>query len=62
MKKKFTQSIKKMEIINLEQFNNRIAFKIGTKVIDLAKSRNQYIAIEIIRLKHTVFLQSCLNL
>ncbi|HFK5508552.1 heme-binding protein [Elizabethkingia anophelis] len=45
-----------MEIINLEQFNNRIAFEIGTKVIDLAKSRNQYIAIEIIRLNHTVFL------
>lgn len=42
--------------IDLEQFSNQIALEIGLKIIELAKSRNQHIAVEISRLNHTVFL------
>ncbi|WP_260258137.1 heme-binding protein [Elizabethkingia bruuniana] len=42
--------------IELESFSNRIAFDMGIKIIDLAKSRNQHIAVEICRLNQTVFL------
>lgn len=42
--------------IDLEQFSNQIALEIGQKIIELAKSRNQHIAVEISRLNHTVFL------
>ncbi len=42
--------------IELENFDNSIAFDMASKVILLAKSRNQHIAIEIVRLSHTVFL------
>lgn len=42
--------------MELEQFNNRIALDMGMSIIDLAKSRNQHIAIEISRLNHTIFL------
>ena len=42
--------------IELESFSNRIAFDMGVKIIDLAKSRNQHIAVEICRLNQTVFL------
>jgi uncharacterized protein (UPF0303 family) len=45
--------IKKIE---LDSFSNRIALEMGLKIIDLAKSRNQHIAVEIIRLNHTIFL------
>ena len=45
-----------MKKIELEKFDNRMAFEMGLKVIDLAKSRNQHIAIEIVRLNHTIFL------
>lgn len=51
--------IEKQEImkkIELDSFDNRMAFDMATKVIDLAKSRKQRIAIEIIRLNHTIFL------
>jgi uncharacterized protein (UPF0303 family) len=52
--KKENQEI--MKKIELDNFDNRIAFDMGSKVLELAKSRNQHIAIEIIRLNHTVFL------
>ncbi|MCW2463034.1 heme-degrading domain-containing protein [Elizabethkingia anophelis] len=42
--------------IELDSFSNRIAFDMGVKIIDLAKSRNQHIAIEVCRLNHTIFL------
>ncbi len=45
--------IKKIE---LEQFSNQIALDIGLKIIELAKSLNQHIAVEVSRLNHTIFL------
>ncbi len=45
--------IKKIEI---DRFSNRIALEMGLTIIDLAKSRNQHIAVEICRLNHPVFL------
>jgi len=42
--------------IELDSFSNRIAFDMGVKIIDLAKSRNQHIAVEVCRLNQTVFL------
>lgn len=42
--------------IELEIFTNRIALEMGLAVVDLAKSRNQHIAIEICRLNQTIFL------
>lgn len=45
--------IKKIE---LDHFSNRIAFDIGLKIVELAKSRNQHIAVDVSRLNHTVFL------
>jgi uncharacterized protein (UPF0303 family) len=45
--------IKKIE---LDSFSNRIALEMGLKIIELAKSRNQHIAVEICRLNHTVFI------
>jgi len=44
--------IKKIE---LDNFSNRMALEMALKVIDLAKSRSQHIAIEICRLSHTIF-------
>lgn len=45
--------IKKIE---LDNFSNRIALEMGLKILDLAKSRNQHIAVEICRLNYTVFI------
>ena len=45
-----------MKKIELEKFNNRMAFEMGSKVIDLARGRDQHIAIEIVKLNHTIFL------
>jgi uncharacterized protein (UPF0303 family) len=42
--------------IELESFSNQIAMDMGLRIIELAKSRNQAIAVEISRLNHTVFL------
>lgn len=42
--------------ITLKEFTNTMALDMGLKVIELAKSRSQHIAIEIKRLNHTVFL------
>ena len=53
------QNNKEVEIlkrIELDSFSNRTAMEMGIKIIDLAKSRNQHIAIEISRLNHIVFV------
>ena len=42
--------------IELEVFTNQIAMDMGIRIIELAKSRNQAIAVEISRLNHTVCL------
>ena len=42
--------------IELDSFSNQRALEMGLKIIDLAKSRNQHIAVEICRLNHTVFI------
>ncbi|ATC35238.1 heme-binding protein [Elizabethkingia anophelis] len=42
--------------IELDSFSNRIGFDMGVKIIDLAKSRNQHIAVEVCRLNYTIFL------
>ena len=42
--------------IELEQFSNKLALQMGLAVVELAKSRDQHIGIEISRLIHTVFL------
>ncbi len=42
--------------IELEQFSNKLALQMGLAVVELAKSRDQHIGIEISRLNHTVFL------
>jgi uncharacterized protein (UPF0303 family) len=42
--------------IELESFSNQIAMEMGLRIIELAKSRDQAIAVEISRLNHTVFL------
>jgi len=47
------QIIKKIE---LDSFSNRMALEMGLAIIDLAKSRNQHIAVEICRLNQTVFI------
>ena len=51
------QNNKEVEIlkrIELDSFSNRTAMEMGLRIIDLAKSRNQHIAIEISRLNHIV--------
>lgn len=45
-----------VKTIELEQFSNRLALQMGQAVVELAKSREQHIGIEISRLNHTVFL------
>lgn len=42
--------------IELESFNNRVGLDIGLKIVDLAKERNQNIAVQVERLNHTIFL------
>lgn len=42
--------------IELERFSNRTALEMGLSILDLAKGRQQHIAVEICRLNHTVFL------
>lgn len=50
------QNMEVIEKIELREFSNRLALEMGLAIIELAKSRNQQIAIEITRLNHTVFL------
>lgn len=45
-----------MKQIVLEKFNNRLALEMGLSIVELAKSRNQSIALEISRLNQTIFL------
>jgi len=45
-----------MKKIELDSFSNRIALEMGLTIIDLAKSRNQHIAVEICRLNQTIFI------
>ena len=45
-----------MKRIVLEKFDNRMAYDMGAKIIALAESRKQHIAVEVSRLHHTVFL------
>jgi uncharacterized protein (UPF0303 family) len=42
--------------IELDTFSNAIAMDMGLKIVELAKSRNQVIAVEISRLNQPVFL------
>ena len=42
--------------IELNSFSNRMALDMGLKIIALAESRNQQIAVEICRLNHSIFL------
>ncbi|HOZ70132.1 MAG TPA: heme-binding protein, partial [Chitinophagaceae bacterium] len=42
--------------IELDTFSNAIAMDMGLKIVELAKSRNQMIAVEISRLNQSVFL------
>ena len=42
--------------IELETFNNRIGLEMGLAVVNLAKERNQNIAVQVERLNHIIFL------
>ena len=42
--------------IELDHFSNAIAMDMGIRIVELARSRNQAIAVEISRLNQTVFL------
>jgi uncharacterized protein (UPF0303 family) len=42
--------------IELDSFSNQTALNMGWAIIDLARSRNQPVAVEIARLTHTIFL------
>ncbi|OHX67309.1 heme-binding protein [Flammeovirga pacifica] len=41
--------------ITLSQFDNRLGLEIGLKIHDLAKQRNQQVAIQVERLNHIIF-------
>ena len=45
-----------LEKIELNKFSNELAFEMATTVLNLAKERNQNIALEIGRLNHSIFL------
>ena len=45
-----------MNKIELDSFSNRMALDMGLKIIALAESPNQQIAVEICRLNHSIFL------
>lgn len=42
--------------IVLESFNNQLGLEMGMAIIDLAKKRNQNVAVQVERLNHTIFL------
>jgi len=42
--------------VELDSFTNAIAMDMGQRIVDLARSRNQAIAVEISRLNQSVFL------
>ncbi len=45
-----------LQKIELDAFTNAIAMDMGQRIVDLARSRNQVIAVEISRLNQSVFL------
>ena len=47
------EALKKIE---LDSFNNRIGLEMGLAIVNLAKERNQNVAVKIERLNHTIFL------
>ena len=51
--KKDKEILKKIE---LDSFSNSMALDMGLRIIELAKTREQQVAVEISRLNHTVFL------
>jgi uncharacterized protein (UPF0303 family) len=42
--------------IHLVQFNDRIGLEMGLAILNLAKERNQNIAVQVERLNHIIFL------
>jgi uncharacterized protein (UPF0303 family) len=42
--------------IELDSFNNRTGLEMGLTIVNLAKERNQNIAVKVERLNHTIFL------
>jgi len=42
--------------IELDSFSNRLGLEIGLAIVNLAKERNQNIAVQVERLNHTIFL------
>lgn len=42
--------------IELDSFNNRLGLEMGLAIVNLAKERNQNIAVQVDRLNHTIFL------
>ena len=51
--KKDKEILKKIE---LDSFSNSMALDMGLRIVELAKTREQHVAVEISRLNHTVFL------
>ncbi|EDP72281.1 hypothetical protein FBALC1_14307 [Flavobacteriales bacterium ALC-1] len=47
---------KVLKKIELDSFNNRIGLEIGLAIVNLAKKRNQNVAVKIERLNHSIFL------
>lgn len=47
------QTLRKIE---LKKFSNKIGLEMGLAIVNLAKKRNQNIAVQIDRLNHTIFL------
>ncbi len=47
------KTIKKIE---LDKFDNRTGLEIGLAIVNIAKERNQNVAVQIERLNHTIFL------
>ena len=45
--------LKKIEI---DSFSNKLGLEIGLAIVDLAKERNQNIAVQVERINHTIFL------
>ena len=42
--------------IELDSFSNKLGLEIGLTIVNLAKERNQNIAVQVERLNHTIFL------
>ena len=54
--KKPKMNEKTLKKIELDKFDNRIGLEIGLAIFNLAKERNQNIAIQVERLNHIIFL------